>query len=776
MTKQLYLLLIIILLIGFGSCRKNDQSGEKKTVTKRLTWDFPLPRTHTGILVGNGVQGLMIWGYDNHLNITVGRSGFWDHRGGNDFASRTTYKQVRKMLEAGDEAALRKAFSVPQQNPGYPQRPHQIGGGRIEIQFPDGWKLKNGFLRLKTAVVRITVSDPDGKDWSLFIRQSMFEEITGIQLPAVLKDRVEINLVPAAEYILDYLNDNGISPPEIWTTSNGGGFIQRLPEDDPLSIQYRKFDDHIFISSSVHQDAKNITEKLLEQPDIDEINRKADDWWSKYWEDVPSVQLPDAVLQEIVDYGLYKLACVTPPHGIPCSLQGPFNEEYQLIPWSNDYHFNINIEMIYWPLLASNRLDHFTPLWDMLKSWWPVLTSNGEKFFEREGAIMLPHAVDDRCKVVGSFWTGTIDHACTAWMAQMAWLHYRYGLDQQILEEFAWPLMVGAFEGYWAMLEEIVDEKGVKRLSLPVSVSPEFKGSRMDAWGRDASFQLAALHMTASNLQKAADILGIEQDPRWQDVKERLPLYTTIKSPRTLESPETEVERVALWQGMDLIESHRHHSYLSGIYPFMTYDPLEPEHREILNNTYGNWVLKGPGLWSGWCVPWASILNTRFDRTRAAIQWLHWWRNNFVNEGRGTLHNAAFQGASLIDSEDLSRRPPGSTHNEVMQLDAGFGALSAVYELLVQDRQGVIYVLPDIPYNWKNLSFEKIRTEGAFQISASVKKGKVEGIDVKSLKSGTIRLAHGLGNSCLIDGIATHGFVIDLQMKEGEIKHIMPLK
>ena len=111
-----------------------------------------------------------------------------------------------------------------------------------------------------------------------------------------------------------------------------------------------------------------------------------------------------------------------------------------------------------------------------------------------------------------------------------------------------------------------------------------------------------------------------------------------------------------------------------------------------------------------------------------------------------------------------------------MQLDAGFGALSAVYELLVQDRQGVIHILPNIPYNWKNFSFEKIRTEGAFQISTSVKSGKVEWIDVNSLKSGTIRLAHGLGNSCLIDGIATDGFIINLQMKEGETKRIMPLK
>ena len=58
-----------------------------------LTWEFPLPRTHTGALLGNGAQGLMVWG-DEALNITVAHAGFWDHRGGNPFTSRTSYAEV----------------------------------------------------------------------------------------------------------------------------------------------------------------------------------------------------------------------------------------------------------------------------------------------------------------------------------------------------------------------------------------------------------------------------------------------------------------------------------------------------------------------------------------------------------------------------------------------------------------------------------------------------------------------------------------------------------
>jgi hypothetical protein len=96
----------------------------------------------------------------------------------------------------------------------------------------------------------------------------------------------------------------------------------------------------------------------------------------------------------------------------------------------------------------------------------------------------------------------------------MAWLNYRYGLDESILRDIAWPLLNGAFEGYWAMHEE-----NDGKFSLPISVSPEYRGSEMNAWGRDASFQLAAWHMIAQILPDAARVLGKEIDPRWSKSK-----------------------------------------------------------------------------------------------------------------------------------------------------------------------------------------------------------------------------------------------------------------
>ena len=59
-----------------------------------LNWQFPLPRTHTGALLGNGVMGLMVWG-DESLHITVGRAGFGITAGPMIFlCARPTWKSL----------------------------------------------------------------------------------------------------------------------------------------------------------------------------------------------------------------------------------------------------------------------------------------------------------------------------------------------------------------------------------------------------------------------------------------------------------------------------------------------------------------------------------------------------------------------------------------------------------------------------------------------------------------------------------------------------------
>ncbi len=768
---------IIAFLMFLPSCQKKATLEHELELQRQhlLLWEFPLPRTHTGALLGNGVQGLMVWGVDNQLNITIGRAGFWDRRGGNKALSKITYNQLKQMLLAGNEDGIKSAFGIPEvAEPGQPTRPHQIGGGRLEIEMPEGWELKKGVLDLHKGIFEVTVRNEQDELKLISIRQSVFEELAVVSLPEELEGQVQLRLVPSWEHVKNELEKVSVQPPVIWQEELPGGakingFTQTLPQDAPLSIGYKSLENgEIIIGSKVSDEAKVEVVNALKDIKRWEVKNADIEWWQTYWNDVPKIHLPDPILQDIVNYGLYKQAICTPEHGIACSLQGPFNEEYQLPPWSNDYHYNINIQMIYLPALATNRANHLNPIWKMIHDMMPELKKNGEHFFERPGALMLPHAVDDKGKVVGSFWTGTIDHACTAWMAQIAWQHYLFTKDEKILKETAWPLLVGAFEGYWAMLEEKTGPDGQKTYSLPVSVSPEFRGSQMNAWGRDASFQLAAFHRTAKIISEAANALGLDNDPRWADVSDRLPKFTTITGPASLESPSRQVERIALWEGMDLIESHRHHSFMAGIYPFDVIDPLSPETSGTVRATYDNWIRKGAGVWSGWCVPWAAILHNRNNEPEAAVSWLHYWYWNFLNEGRGTLHNAAFGGISNISSPGWHNIPEIDRNREIMQLDAGFGALSAVLDLLVYYKQGTVYLLPKIPRDWRNLDFSGIAVEGGFLIGAKVDRHKTMEITIKSKFGGTLKLAHGLGDKFLLNDAEVDGAILEREFQPGE--------
>jgi alpha-L-fucosidase 2 len=353
-------------------------------------------------------------------------------------------------------------------------------------------------------------------------------------------------------------------------------------------------------------------------------------------------------------------------------------------------------------------------------------------------------------------------------MAQLAWQHYRYTMDEKILREIAMPLLIGAFEGYWAMAEESRYGDGRTVLSLPVSVSPEFKGADMDAWGKNASFQLAAFHLVAKILPQAAKVLNQAIDPRWQKVTESLPPYSTIKGALNAERWGNNSTFIALWEGTDLEDSHRHHAHLGGIYPFGTINPQAPQHKQIVNSTLNRWVTQGSGAWSGWCVPWASILNARCGRTEAAVSWLHWWRENFVNEGGGISHNANTIGVSIFGSPTYYKMPPDFKNNEIMQLDAGQGALSAVLELLVQERQDAIYIIPDVPLGWQTASFENIKTEGAFSVSAKVENGKTVEVKVKANYGGKLRLAHGLGEKYTLNGAESSGAILEKDCANGE--------
>ena len=724
-----------------------------------LTWHFPLPRPHTGVPLGNGIQGLLIWG-ESTLLLTVARAGFWDHRNGLDLEAGTTFQAVRRALENEDDMALKALFP---ERPGGSTFPQQMGGGRLEVSFPDGLRPIEATLDLATAEVIVSVGrhEDDPEPRFLSIRQTTESEICWIDGEASLIADLTIVLHPA----FDLVRENamaaiGIAPPEPWKNSegNGGGFQQTLPADAPLAVAWQRDETRVILATALGMESSHDVRAKLIGFDSSVAISDCRVYWSRFWETAARVRLPDAALERAFDFGLYRQAGMIRRQAPAATLQGPWMEDTTIPPWSNDYHFNINVQLVYGAALATGQAEEMRPLWDMLRAWMPHLRALGEGFYGVPDAMLLPHAVDDRCQMMGVFWAGTIDQACIAWMGRMAYQAYLHTGDTELLAEVAWPLLRGSFLGYHAMLETTPDSAGGKRYSLPVSVSPEFGGSEQrECWGRDASFQLAALHSTVRHLHLAATALDLPVDPRWADVAAHLPPYALVDasdgSYGWIGSP---AERIALWENKDLTESHRHHSHLAAIYPFCTVDPFDPAHQQVLARSINRWNTLGAGNWTGWCLPWASIICSRCGLPDAARSWLNLVCDSFTNEGHATLHNANSPGIFAWEDGSLAwpdhRKGSDFLYYETMQMDATMGTLSAILELIVSCRGEDIHISDRLPKGWRELSFSRVRAEGGFVLDGKFRHSRADEITLHSLRGGVVHLVHSLGNSWTLDG------------------------
>jgi alpha-L-fucosidase 2 len=708
-----------------------------------LDWEFPLARTHTGILQGNATMGTMIWGKGDTLNITIGRADLWDHRGGMPWTDSQNYSDIRRCLEANDELGLRALFVTDTETvAGQPPRPSVIPVGRVDLNLGAGAELKTGVLNVKTGEISIAY-EQDGTTRNLTIVLGMETDVMTVTHDA--GTGFTVNDRPSWETLDGYLETISFSAPEI-QSGDVGGWIQDLPADPGIAVLHRQEGDTLWIATARGDgDAARTLLAKSTTAGADALASSNDTWWSAYWQDVPELTLPNAALDALYAYGMYKFAGFSQPAGIAGTLQGPWIEDYQMPPWSSDYHFNINVQMCYWPAFKANRLSHLMPLFDLIFSWEDKLQANAKAFIGIENGVMLPHAVDDHSTCMGGFWTGCIDHGCTAWVAQMMYDYATYSGDKAFLRDKAYPFMTKAMRVYDAMLE-----KTDHGYTLPVSVSPEYRGAEMNAWGANASFQLACIHRLIQNLQSAAEQLNETPDTVWKDIADGLPLACLIGDES---APE-----IALWDGTPLEESHRHHSHLAGICPFDVIDFSEGEWRDIVSRSANRWVGEGMGLWSGWCVPWASMLQSRFDNGEMAELLLTMWESVYTNEGRGTLHDCDFPGLTLMGVQTLSER---GHHNEIMQLDAGFGAVVAIQDMMLHTRRGVNHIFAGVPKKWKSCSFDKMLTEGGFLISATRDTRQTQRVEIKAQHQGVIRISNPWDGAVTATSSASGASILD---------------
>jgi hypothetical protein len=264
-------------------------------------WRFPLPRTHTGILQGNGAVGAMVWGEANVLRVTIGRADFWDHRGGMLWREGMSYANIRRLLEAGDEQGLRDLFEQPARAPGEPERPTILPLGRIELVLEPDATLTTGALDLDTGRVTVTAVAAGGQERQVTIDLSMAAPLLCVRLPAG-GPPVTVRRVPAWDYVGDYLGSISFRPPQSFDGPSLSGWVQERPADPALCLGYRLTGDELWLAVDYGEDAeaaRAATEAVVRQAataGADALLAANTASWSAYWARVPRLDVPSPLL------------------------------------------------------------------------------------------------------------------------------------------------------------------------------------------------------------------------------------------------------------------------------------------------------------------------------------------------------------------------------------------------------------------------------------------------------------------------------------------------
>ena len=748
--------------------------------TRQLVFPFPLPRTHTGIPLGNGAFGALVWGSEpDVLCLTVSRNDFWDRRHGGRLPEGATYERLKEAYAQGDPEAARAVLSSGGSAtwPRGAKPSTLLPCGRFELALKEGVALRRALVDCARGRVIVETTDEGA---TLELVMSPFVDVLWLYDPAALV--THINPRPAWEWCENPFVERGFSPPLVLDGPNEAGWVQSCPEDPTLcALARRGKDGGILVSLKMGADAEDAQAKT--ETAVAEVEKRsataflatADSWWQQYWARTPEVDLPAGFWSDFLLYAHYKWACATNPNApCPCPLQGPWIEEYQFPPWGGDYTFNVNIQQIYSFGFCGGNLDHVLPLFDMLESapFQETMRHNARALVGIDDGLLLTHSVNDQgrqCQL-GFSPHSAIDQAVAAWLAHLYWLYYTYTGDCEFLRNRAMPFMRGVMRVYEAMLEE----RGDGALWLPVSVSPEYgvsrtlgEAPRQD--GPNASMQLTCVHMLLSHLLDACGILGMDPDPAWRDIRARTPRFCTVTAP----TPDGRT-RIGIWEGQDLSACHRHHSHLSSIYPFDLVGDMGTRECEHLANGIEHWTRMGMGAWSEWCFPWAAIIQARWGLREAPYVLLNIWREVFINEGLTTVYLPRFHGVTAHRYADIDRPKEAA---EIMQLEGTAAGATAIFEMLVHTRSAVVRVFPATPASWPDASFENVPQPGGLLVSAWRRKARTHRVVLRATRSGTfaVEVPDWAGIRIECEGVTRHADTpASIDMAPGDIVALTP--
>ncbi|MEI7833784.1 MAG: glycoside hydrolase family 95 protein [bacterium] len=422
-----------------------------------------------------------------------------------------------------------------------------------------------------------------------------------------------------------------------------------------------------------------------------------------------------------LNYARYLMLVSTATAQLPPNLQGKWNENLKPA-WESDYHHDINLQMNYWPVEASDLGFATRPLFSYLERFIPHARKAAQDLYGCRG-IYMPLQTDPWGRSTPesygwAAWTGA-----AAWLSQHFWLHYQYTLDIDFLREHAYPYLKAAAEFYEDYLIE--DNAGV--LQIVPSQSPENRiagaGDLPVTLCVSSTCDVTLVRQLLRTAGRAAEILGTDADKRdhWQTMLAKLPPLQVGKRGQ-LQEWDKDYEEAE--------PGHRHYSHLIGVFPGEEITAeTTPELWDAALVSLEN-RLKNDGGSTGWSRAWTACLFARMGKPQRTWGHLIHLICDFATETLLDLH------------------PP-----RIFQIDGNFGGAAAVLEMLLQSDREELHLLPALPACWPAGKVKGIHAQGGYTLEIEWAHGKMKRAVVISR---TTRV-------CKVVANAEHWIVVDEQ-------------
>ena len=421
-------------------------------------------------------------------------------------------------------------------------------------------------------------------------------------------------------------------------------------------------------------------------------------------------------------YGRYLTIASSRAGSQATNLQGIWNEVL-LPPWSSNYTVNINTEMNYWCTYPSHLEECFEPLEQLAKRIMKNGSFTASHYYGARG-IVSHHNLDLWCHTnpVGNGKENCAGYAfwnlSSGWIGCMLYESWLYHQDNDKLKTLIFPYLKEASRFYLDIMAE--EEDGTFILSP--STSPEnwfFKQGQSLAVAKTTTMAISIITELFTACLNCCRLLNDQ---------ELVPELTSALD--RMKPPNIGADGRLLEWNEELQETdphHRHVSHLYGLYPGHSISLEQtPELAEAVKKSL---LARGDGG-TGWSLAWKLNLWAKLGDAAHALKILN-MQFHLCSPGQQTKLTGGGSYPNL-----LGAHPP-------FQIDSNFGVTAGIANMLLQNSNGIIKLLPAKPPEWKRGSAKGLYAYGGVTVDLFWDEKKAQAVFTVSQDKSVSILAQG---------------------------------